>query len=1303
MGYVLEFKDQPAASMFDMTPETALEFFKAKGLQPTFRYTDMIREEHDVAFTVAKMMQVDLLNSTRELLDKSITEGWSMGRFRRELGPKLKAAGWWGRADMFDPAGNLVEGVQLGSAHRLNTIFRSNLQSSYSVGHWESIQESAQEAPWLMYDAVDDFRTRPAHARLDNRVLAVDDPFWNKFMPPNGYNCRCGVIQLSDRDLERLNLQPSNAPKMEMTKWTNPRTGEIEEIPTAVDPGWDHNPGKTRLEKLQKLAAEKVNRLPPDWAATARAAKADWKTQRMNLLAEQALEAEQQAKAKAQAKAAAEESAAKAQIEQALEDKTPYLASAIKKVTAAKSNQNLSARGILAKANEVAETQKKNHALSKYKNAVASGKTPADDVAAVFESLPSDQKAKVTQQIADLQAKKSAENALKEIAGDSGVYAKALKKLQDSGQADDMSVVDLLKAVINAGDEQKAKISQGLKLANYKKAVIAGKTPTPEGKAAFDALEEAKQAELLQEIEDAKAAQAPPPKPADSVPRETSINVDALTQIGPQRGSNPGGLYQDTETGIQWYIKTPGSADNARNEVLAAKLYQAAGLEVPELQTIDWQGQTSIASRIVDGLEQADPARLARAKGTADGFVVDAWLANWDVVGLSFDNLLLRGAQAVRVDTGGALRYRAQGGMKGAAWSSEVVELDSLRNPQINGQAARVFGNVSREELVDGARLVLSVSEDDIRDLVRRYGPTDQAEADKLVSTLLARQSDIARRFPEARNERTADVPIDAGDRVSKAELRTISEARLNGYSIPTDKDQIEDQEILFWHERSESGPVTASVFKVRGEGSEALERLLSGAQGDTVNVTGAIDEKILAAVKGIARYHVEEGLRDKDIQRAREALEEWDQMNERLVRELRAGTIGPEDIKRVRGHYKPWIDSLRVVVDRVKVGEKDYWIAPTADGKFQGADNPKRKEAEVSGLRLVKKTGVPFTIKQIRGGRAEETGRKSNAPATEYYEATLDDGTVVRYFANSNDYFALRGRVEIRTPGTSEASAARVFEALDELGVNSARPEPADAEELYLRQIAYARVSGWRAVETRLRGMDSQEARIQALKEHLRQEIGTDPTELPGYNPTGQREAFGHGHRHLYRPDLQGPEWDSFRKSHRLHHAVTNGGMVQAVEAILNSGGKMAPSTDKLRRGIPLGGMSPEADLRSGGASYFFTRIKTRQGAQRSPGFTWKSDLLGRLDAISYQSDKYGRVTGDHVLENRVSDVEGWSQIARMGSNETIFKNSLSLFDQLENILTSSASERRAVIQAFRDQGYQVFPDGRPLEEVIK
>lgn len=46
---------------------------------------DMIGEEHDKAFTVAKMMDVDLLADVRKAVDQAISEGKSIDWFRKNL------------------------------------------------------------------------------------------------------------------------------------------------------------------------------------------------------------------------------------------------------------------------------------------------------------------------------------------------------------------------------------------------------------------------------------------------------------------------------------------------------------------------------------------------------------------------------------------------------------------------------------------------------------------------------------------------------------------------------------------------------------------------------------------------------------------------------------------------------------------------------------------------------------------------------------------------------------------------------------------------------------------------------------------------------------------------------------------------------------------------------------------------------------------------------------------------------------------------------------------------------------------
>ena len=247
-----------AEARFDLEPRKALEFFRGKGLATSFAWQDVWQYQHDEAFTVAKMMQVDLLKDVRAAVDKAIQEGQTLETFREQIKPRLLEAGWWGKADMTDPATGETKTVQLGSPRRLRVIFETNMQTAYSAGHWAQIRQTKESAPYLMYDAVNDAQTRPEHAAWDGLVLAADDPWWQVHFPPNDWGCRCGVIQITQDQLPALGKDtPDEAPPDQMREWTNPRTGEVEQVPKGVGPGWAYAPGASRIDLLREQLAEK--------------------------------------------------------------------------------------------------------------------------------------------------------------------------------------------------------------------------------------------------------------------------------------------------------------------------------------------------------------------------------------------------------------------------------------------------------------------------------------------------------------------------------------------------------------------------------------------------------------------------------------------------------------------------------------------------------------------------------------------------------------------------------------------------------------------------------------------------------------------------------------------------------------------------------------------------------------------------------------------------------------------------------------------------------------------------------------
>lgn len=241
-----------------------------------------------------------------------------------------------------------------------------------------------------------------------------------------------------------------------------------------------------------------------------------------------------------------------------------------------------------------------------------------------------------------------------------------------------------------------------------------------------------------------------PPAPASAAPADpgTPIDTAGWTKTGKQLGSNPGGKYTDPAGG-EWYGKQSKSADHARNEVLAGKLYKAAGSPVVEPHLADFGGKLGTVTRWAPG---AVPITKAQADqdDAARHFATHAWLANWDAAGLDYDNQARVGGDMTTMDVGGALNYRAQGQPKGAAFGPSAGEWDTLRDPAINLQNANVFGKMTPAQLRDSAARVAAVSDHSIRQLVHAHGPGDHAAKQALADKLIARRDDIAARGREA-------------------------------------------------------------------------------------------------------------------------------------------------------------------------------------------------------------------------------------------------------------------------------------------------------------------------------------------------------------------------------------------------------------------------------------------------------------------------------------------------------------------------------------------------------------------------
>ncbi len=225
------------------------------------------------------------------------------------------------------------------------------------------------------------------------------------------------------------------------------------------------------------------------------------------------------------------------------------------------------------------------------------------------------------------------------------------------------------------------------------------------------------------------------------------VATKGWTKVGGQLGSNPGGQFTDA-AGVKHYVKFSKSADHAKNEAVAAKLYELVGSPVVPVKLADVEALSGGAAKL--GIASTwvsktplNPNSQAHLALAAEDFATHAWLANWDAVGTGFDNLALVDGKMSVLDVGGSLLFRAQGGPKGAAFGVDAVEWDTMRSLKTPGDAPKVFSSMTAEQLHASAKKVANIPDDAIRDVVMAHGPGSLDDRKALAEVLIKRKQSI--------------------------------------------------------------------------------------------------------------------------------------------------------------------------------------------------------------------------------------------------------------------------------------------------------------------------------------------------------------------------------------------------------------------------------------------------------------------------------------------------------------------------------------------------------------------------------
>jgi len=627
-------------------------------------------------------------------------------------------------------------------------------------------------------------------------------------------------------------------------------------------------------------------------------------------------------------------------------------------------------------------------------------------------------------------------------------------------------------------------------------------------------------------------------------------------------------------------------------------------------------------------------------------------------------------------------------------------------------------------------------------------------------------RADFERFYGDVLNDKSfkfgrLDLPKVARDEFAEA-VSQVSELGWQGKTLKIDTEDIEDQNVLTFEQILDRTGQAQTVleFKLRPDAArkmlDAILRLQNTGSQDLSPFERVklecqeLHGKILPGVKTIA-HHISQGDRNFNTVKLNAALDTLP----RLEALLKSESPDTEQY-RMAAYYRDVVQMLKdIQANKPGVAlppNYRFRVLTLDDDKLQRELAPFSPKPVEKAKPKVAKGDALVTSRTIRDGKLHVVGppktNKEVITLNNYglsngsgYTVSWDDGVDVKFRPDSDDNpFTQRGYTEVTISGKPDPK--RVREVLDRVnefaGVRTHKATPEEEELLYLIKMADMRrqsdkltiqssdgsvignplLSATDEWQSLLRELDARNAsvpeRVAALRDYWTVKLG-DPKKLPAYSPASH-ESIGYpadklrgGYGRQLRWDLTEKQLDKAMEKYTVYHSTVgvsddDGRSVhEFIDTVLGSNGHLVSTFERFRLGIPVTrGASCAKDMHTGGSSYVFTRIKPRTAQESTCGLYFKNRVLMRMDAISYYTDEFGKVSEGNVARKRLTGVDGLKQAHKRRDNETIFKQSINILEEIDRIVVPDAQRRDLAIQAFRKHGITNLPDGRPIEQVV-
>ncbi len=604
--------------------------------------------------------------------------------------------------------------------------------------------------------------------------------------------------------------------------------------------------------------------------------------------------------------------------------------------------------------------------------------------------------------------------------------------------------------------------------------------------------------------------------------------------------------------------------------------------------------------------------------------------------------------------------------------------------------------------------------------LARREAILSAASGDAAVRDLLAKRLDWLKAQLPAGMQPSAETAAVA----VPANIDTLlAKAGAAGHALALDGPQIEDNNVLLFRQKDQKGEESLrALLKVTAEGSKIIEANLAAAgasmgAGSTGSAYAApaslthpndtVWPDLLTAAKHIGAHAPPNG--DGVYSPTKTAI--LDNIATKLNALVAAGA---KDMMPLQLHYFAMVADLKKAMANKTAPEKQ-WKQYEVPPKAKAAPEPVAAAGALAGWNIKRQDNWSHAIANIEGGVLKLTGGEN--PAWNVFRGwEMSKGPVTLRFAAHNTGVsrtyggpsrALFGNVEITIRGTGAAAANQVLATLHELGLDTSPTAKPFKELLYLQKGWYIRNQQNNAEFRNIYNSDTIpiEEKILRIKELSEKTFGVKLPRSeagwgPAYNPEGRAGAAGDGYRVFDRWDIPPEKMEKEMAGWQLHH--TSGDILATVKGWLAA--KWAtPTYDRLRVGVGLsatGGASFQQDLETGGAVHLYTNVVKADNP--AAGFRFKIRNLARLDVASHFGDTYGNYDDYNTRVSQVSDYKKMNHVGYTHDNAPL-KGGLNFAEEIDAIRVRSAADKKAVVQAFKDAGFSLLPDGRTVESIVK